>query len=53
MTSDVNLNMGGQHRGNGATGGNSKKEQRKQKGGGDVKTVLNGLGKQKGRRDQV
>lgn len=53
MTSDVNLNMQGQHSGNGATGSNSTKEQRKQNGGGDVKMMLNGFGEQNGRRDQV
>lgn len=53
MTSDVNLNMQGQHSGNGATGSNSKKEQTKRKGDGDVKMMWNGLGEQNGRRDQV
>lgn len=40
MTSDGNLKQGW-HSGNGS---NSKMEGRKQRGGGDVKTVLNGLG---------
>lgn len=50
MTSDGNLKQGW-HSGNGATGSDGKMEERKQRGGGDVKTVLNGLGEQEGRID--
>ncbi len=51
MTSDGNLNMQGQQSGSGAAGRSGKMEQRKQRGGGDVKMVLNGLGEQEGRID--
>lgn len=42
MTSDGNLNMQGQHSGNGAAGSHSNIEERKQRGGGDVKTLWKG-----------
>lgn len=41
-TSDGNLNMQGQQSGSGAAVSNGEIEQRKQRGGGDVKVALNG-----------
>lgn len=53
MTSDGNLNMQGQHSGNGAAGSHSNIEEGKQRGGGDVKTLWNGSRTGEGDRSRV